>query len=708
MKIKIENEDKNCEIKEIYGLSLRERKQKVIDELKKENLILNDLEYLLPYDNTNEELLCRYIISLNKVISSQKKEENQLKKLIPVEEAIVKYSNYISITKLNELTQKIFPNSYKEYRNISYKEIFFNFLIAIKNDDIKNLETEISKLNRAVQSKELNNQPYDTNNFEPLYFYICSLLSFQIEKNKNELEKYFKNIKSFLSKIEEIDKYKNCKDNEQEKKDINKFLIIVFAIVNLDNNNYNDILQVARILNAPKKNLEEMISFCVEDIKYLFDNEKAEEFKKKLEDNKNFYTINYKLVEDKIELSEYCYLYDYIIQNNVFKKYQKEIISLLDIIYKSDLVQELLKTVYGEDYERLAPIFQREYSTEDFWNNVILFIPFKMERISRFSYKKIFKIFISIYKNTHFKTNLENELFTLGAFIRTLIHESLGHFIISYIFFMFYVNTKDQIKYINSQRIEEKIQNLNKKNNYIQLLGNNLAKIEFEINNEIKDKENKTELELNFYEILEKELFKKYKAIIGNEYAKILSKKLIENRKESKISDNLKEEDLLIQSEKIINILFKCILDDFDEIIKKMNLRQEAYKSAESGNLIEILLFNDFSQDMTIKECLFLLNEDNYKNTNIFKFRSEFKSILEKNNNNFLTDLKNGNKIFSNLFSQYFSIYEKNKFTQQDFISSKTFRENSSNNTLIKKYGSFQCFNIKIDYSLLPTDPKYS
>ena len=704
----MENEDKNCEIKEIYGLSLRERKQKVIDELKKENLILNDLEYLLPYDNTNEELLCRYIISLNKVISSQKKEENQLKKLIPVEEAIVKYSNYISITKLNELTQKIFPNSYKEYRNISYKEIFFNFLIAIKNDDIKNLETEISKLNRAVQSKELNNQPYDTNNFEPLYFYICSLLSFQIEKNKNELEKYFKNIKSFLSKIEEIEKYKNCKDNEQEKKDINKFLIIVFAIVNLDNNNYYDILQVARILNAPKKNLEEMISYSIEEIKYLFDNEKAEEFKKKLEDNKNFYTINYKLVEDKIELSEYCYLYDYIIQNNVFKKYQKEIISLLDIIYKSDLVQELLKTVYGEDYERLAPIFQREYSTEDFWNNVILFIPFKMERISRFSYKKIFKIFISIYKITQFKKNLENELFTLGAFIRTLIHESLGHFIISYIFFMFYVNTKDQIKYINSQRIEEKIQNLNKKNNYIQLLGNNLAKIEFEINNEIKDKENKTELELNFYEILEKELFKKYKAIIGNEYAKILSKKLIENRKESKISDNLKEEDLLIQSEKIINILFKCILDDFDEIIKKMNLRQEAYKSAESGNLIEILLFNDFSQDMTIKECLFLLNEDNYKNTNIFKFRSEFKSILEKNNNNFLTDLKNGNKIFSNLFSQYFSIYEKNKFTQQDYISSKTFRENSSNNTLIKKYGSFQCFNIKIDYSLLPTDPKYS
>ena len=74
---------------------------------------------------------------------------------------------------------------------------------------------------------------------------------------------------------------------------------------------------------------------------------------------------------------------------------------------------------------------------------------------------------------------------------------------------------------------------------------------------------------------------------------------------------------------------------------------------------------------MTLKECFFLLNEENYKNTNIFKFRSEFRNIPGKNNENFLKESKEGDKIFGNLFSQYYSIYEENSNIKQDFIIKK-------------------------------------
>ena len=110
---------------------------------------------------------------------------------------------------------------------------------------------------------------------------------------------------------------------------------------------------------------------------------------------------------------------------------------------------------------------------------------------------------------------------------------------------------------------------------------------------------------------------------------------------------------------------------------------------------------------MTLKECFFLLNEDNYIKTNIFKYRSDFKSFEEKNNVSYLNDLNNTNKIFGNLFSEYYSIYEKNGNTRKDFIVSKTFRENM-NNTLNKKHETFQCFLKTIDLSIFAGDPEFS
>jgi hypothetical protein len=97
---------------------------------------------------------------------------------------------------------------------------------------------------------------------------------------------------------------------------------------------------------------------------------------------------------------------------------------------------------------------------------------------------------------------------------------------------------------------------------------------------------------------------------------------------------------------------------------------------------------------MNLKQCLFLLNEENYKETNLFKFRSAFKDIQTIDNTVFLSDLILGNKIFHDLFFEYNSLYEKDSYAQSDFVAKKIFKESCGNN-LNTMYPAFQCFNVK-------------
>ena len=144
---------------------------------------------------------------------------------------------------------------------------------------------------------------------------------------------------------------------------------------------------------------------------------------------------------------------------------------------------------------------------------------------------------------------------------------------------------------------------------------------------------------------------------------------------------------------KIIDILINLISEEFDKYINDLKYKEEKYKNFEYGNFVEFLLFNNFDQYMSLKECLFLLNEDNYENGNFIKFRSEFKKLVGKKSCVFIDELNNGNKIFSDLFAKYKSIYEKNKNINNDLISKRNFRGGSGHN-LNKKFEAFECFNI--------------
>ena len=223
------------EMDEKNKLSLRSRKEKVKAELKKNNLTTIQLSFLLGLDNLNEDLIYNYIVSLDKdaykeeinAISNESKIITSIPQTEPqddVDHAIRDYSNYISVTKLQKIKQKIFGKANKGYRNISFKALFFNILLDLKQEKTNNLKINLGKLNVAIKARKRNNQPFDIDNFEAFYFFLCTLLSSQIQKNKNKKDKYFKDLKTFISKIKEIDEYAKSKDYELEKKISKNFL----------------------------------------------------------------------------------------------------------------------------------------------------------------------------------------------------------------------------------------------------------------------------------------------------------------------------------------------------------------------------------------------------------------------------------------------------------------------------------------------------
>mgnify|MGYP007101902974 CR=1 FL=1 len=709
-------------IEDINDIDLKVRKQKVKEKLKNNNLTSEQIFELLSYDNTNEELISRYIFSLD----NDKKTEKE----------IIDYSNFLSVSEMRRIQAEKFGRNLG-LRNFSFKDFFFKFLFGLNNINVTSFNSEISKLRLAIIHRKTNNQPFDIDNLEALYYNLCCILSSQIDNNNNKKEQYFKNLKLFLSNLKILKEYyKKNKDNkdddityENEKKDFNKFLTIIFAVLNIDYDNYNELYQLCEVFEPPSdEDKQLLITIAKKEIKKKFGEETANEFIEKITKNDNYFTLKYNVFKaNKIEISEESYLYDYIIKNNIYKKYEKEIIRLMKIIYKSDLIKQMVKTLYIKDKKKDFYFFDGENSIEDFWNNVILFVPYKMKRISGFNYRDISKIFISIYKIRHFDTDLEDEIFTLGAFFRTIFHESLGHFIYSYLFFMFYANLKTNKDYYRSPRMENQLKDLNGEY-YIESIGNELAKLYISINNDIIINEKVEKFSDKHYEILEKKLIEKFEEILGSEYADKLAKKLIENEKEkekdntnvifeendndiiqeieekSNINEPNVDEDTIImkKSKEIIDILLKCISEEFSQYIEELTNKQEKYKAQESGNIIEFLLFNDFGQYLTLKECMFLLDEENYKNTNMFKFRTEYKNLPAKNNKQFLDKYKDGNKIFGKkLFAEYVSLYESDVNVAYDFTVPQSFRENCDNN-LSKKFETFQCFFMRAfdnDYS---------
>ena len=663
-----ENEERKEKMKEIYKLSLIERKRKVLKELEKEFLDTEKIKDLLLMDNTNENLIFKYFLSLDKNI---------------IIHNIEKYSSYMSVSKIKELQTIKFGNKNQGYRNTSYKAFFFKLIDAMKSGDKAGLKKVKSIITLTHKTIELNNQPFDLSNFEAFYFYLCGSLVEQINQNNENEDEYLLCMKTYLNSMSKILNNYRKENYEVENKNIKKFLIIFLSIINLDEANSSSIAKIAVILTKPDDEfIQQMISVTMKKIEIEFDQRVVNEFKKLIEDTSIFCCFEYRYIKNSIQIPEQCYLYDYIIENNIFKKYETNLIKFLNIILKSDLLRSIVKIIYKSKDEKMKYFFD-EISIEDFWNNNILFIPFKLKITSGFSYKDTFFVLFCFYKIEHFDSEIENKIFTLGAFIRVLIHEIFGHLMISYFFYMFHANIDEDI-YYDSPRMSDQIRELDKK--YLcQKVGDFLANIFYDnflgiINNDL----------------LIKNLQKDFETIIGKDYAEKLTQELLEEYQKKDISKIKKNDFKLELSTKIINILIGFISDEYEKYTNELNLKKEAYKHAESGNFVEFLLFNDFSQYTNLKECLFLLDEENYEKTNLFKFRTKFKNIITKENDEYIEQFNEKQKIFSDLFSQYKSFYRKSK-DKNNLTSKKSFREERNDN-LNKKFESFDCFNFRLNW----------
>ena len=119
-------------------------------------------------------------------------------------------------------------------------------------------------------------------------------------------------------------------------------------------------------------------------------------------------------------------------EENVRNIAEKKLIDLLTIIYQSDLIKDLSQALYCNNDKNMKYYFNKKDSVKEFWYKIILFIPFKLKRVSGFEYREFFKICISAYTICHFDSYLENEIFTLGSFFKTILHETIGHFLINF------------------------------------------------------------------------------------------------------------------------------------------------------------------------------------------------------------------------------------------------------------------------------------
>ena len=238
-------------LKEINKLSLKERKTIVIEELTKSFPNLERLEELLLMDNTNEDLLYRYIQSL--------KEDE-------VYYEIKRFSTYMSPSKINDIQLKFYGNLNQGFKNFSNKSLFFELLSAIMKNEQTLISEKLSIINKSDETVEMNNQLFDLNcNLEAFYYHIRFLLADRIKeekKNKNtDFTEYFFNLRNYVNSLSnELHKFEiNMLD---EKKEFKKFLTIVYSIINLDNNNLDQISQVPSILERPTdEDIDHMISW---------------------------------------------------------------------------------------------------------------------------------------------------------------------------------------------------------------------------------------------------------------------------------------------------------------------------------------------------------------------------------------------------------------------------------------------------------------
>jgi len=207
------------ELEDNYKYSLSKKKEIAENELKifnEDGTIFEQyikLIKILIKDNINKNILIKYLKFL-------KKNDEKLK---PYENIIEFYSTEIKYYSVCFTPKELMDNFYYKKKN-DEKSSFIHFIKKI-SQDTRNIDLIISKLKKVKNNLSTFNQPIDFNNKE-LYFYMNkAIISLEMLKYENKVEK-IKKIQSSIKIIIEKDLF-NDKDIINDESKLSKLIFII-------------------------------------------------------------------------------------------------------------------------------------------------------------------------------------------------------------------------------------------------------------------------------------------------------------------------------------------------------------------------------------------------------------------------------------------------------------------------------------------------
>ncbi len=437
--------------------TLEEYKKLVNNELEKSNLTYWQLKELLNYDNTNSELIYRYL------------KQSKLKSF-----EINNYHMCLSVEKCKEFN----------FIRKSFKEIFFMTLENISKlkpeqsikleEFIDNLNKFINKIKILIRTNVIFNQPFIySNNTELIFYYLTECLITFYEKkknnNNNELLNFFNRYNKFNVFFTILKKYQCDADNILMNQDMKKFFCIIYILFYCKESSNQEIINMNDLFENILMKEEDKI----EKIKNFFKIEKISE--DILEKNKiNFLKIKVKNIQFE-ELknnyyefftNKYNLIYDEILKENYFTKNKDIILKFLHTIYNSISINQIYTLLYNQDEFKEELYFKNLNNLKYYWENYLILIPFKDYSFSAFCHKETLTvchyIYLTIIPELGNEESIENQIFNLGIFIRTEEHECIGHFLTAYIYFQTFNKLKKNYKRnLNSPKISNVLKSFN-------------------------------------------------------------------------------------------------------------------------------------------------------------------------------------------------------------------------------------------------------
>lgn len=408
-----------------YSKSLTDRKKEVENELKVNKIDKYEeiqLIKMLIKDNTNKELVTKYLNYLKKKEKNDNKIENNYEK---------EYEYFKIIFSRQELRARCF-----KIKDFSQKDVFLNLLKRIsllKDKDIDANNTVIDgfkgEVSKIMESIKLFNQPINLSNNE-LYWYRNTFVIYyalnEILKNKNKIKLMKKSIKEITDRnvFEE--------DYIIQNKEL-LFCILMLLVkpptlellqynLNLIQTkdpkyNYKDELNKYNFKKYPDPNIKSYVLILNNKLHILED--------PNLYCIKNFVlNINGKMNLEEIELKNYKSMsksFDQIINFEKMKKF-------LAKIFCSKVIREAFDHLYPEHYK--FP-FKDEKEALNFLNEYYYFIPFKSEGAHGVTEKFFLEIYYILkVRKIYFSGNYSDKVIELfkkilyrGSVVKTSCHE---------------------------------------------------------------------------------------------------------------------------------------------------------------------------------------------------------------------------------------------------------------------------------------------